>query len=159
MRYIILSEFELEDFLKTLTPNELRKLEFFSTNNLLAKRLQRKKFSLFLVLFGSVVFLFSLVFQFVTNSIENQQILSSKPYFHIVTGFIFAFEITLLLCGIILFIHFFLLNFYHNKTIPEGIRDVLDKLRDNQVLLLFYDDVNEIPHILGTELTKESKKS
>ncbi len=146
MRYYILYESEFEDFYKNLSPSEKSKLEVFSRNNLLTKRLLRRKFSFFLFSFGFVVFLLSLVFQYVTNSIENPQILSSKPYFHIATGVIFSFEISLLLCGIIIFIHFFLLNFYHNKKIPEEIRDILELLNDNQILLFYCDDVKEFPH-------------
>lgn len=99
-----------------------------------------KKFSIFLFCFGVSIFLATLFFQYWANAVSNPQILSAKPYFHILTAVPFSFEISLLFIGIVLFIRFLIVNYAINKQIPDKVKAHLKDLADDAVLIISEKD-------------------
>jgi len=154
MKYIVISKLEFSKLLDSysLTLNNLKSWEIFSPNYFTGRKKIKKQFSFFLFFFGLTVFLCAMVFQFWANSIENFQILGSKPFFHFSTGFIFAFELSLFFVGMIIFIRFMVVNDFHNKHIPVEVKELILNLKEDQLLLLFFDDVKDLPQFLQEKM-------
>jgi uncharacterized membrane protein YciS (DUF1049 family) len=152
MKYIVLSESELSNFLESFSLSNWGRFEVFSSKGYFVPRKINKPFSFPLFYIGIIVFAFAITFQYWANSIDNPQILSSKPFFHLSTGFIFAFELTLFVIGLIIFARFLVVNKFNNTHLQDEIKELISTLEDEQVLLLFYDNVNDFPQTFEKRL-------
>ncbi len=123
-----------------------RQYIFFSTFPI-HKRFLLKKFSIFLLCFGFICFVISLVFQYWVNALVYPQSLSGKPYFSLLTAIPFSFECTLALVGVVLFLRFVLVCFTRNQSLPSEVKQNLHKLDENCVMIYsqanFINNVNE----------------
>ncbi|MCX7909691.1 MAG: DUF3341 domain-containing protein [Ignavibacteria bacterium] len=79
-------------------------------------KVPKKKFSYFLFIYGTIVFILSFLFNYWANAIVNPQVLSAKPYFHIITSLPFAFEMSLFFSGLLVFIRFVLVTRYNTQN-------------------------------------------
>lgn len=105
------------------------------SNSPVQQERKQKRFSFVVFAIGFSLFVFLVAFQFWANAVENPQMLSSKPYFHILVAIPFSFEISLATVGLLLFIRFLLVNYESNKTINSEIKDRIQELDDSTILL------------------------
>lgn len=104
-------------------------------------KLPLKKFSFYLLSWGFLCFVFSLVFQYWVNAFVYPQNLSGKPYFSLLTAIPFSFEITLVLVGIMIFLRFVLLCFSRNYKLPSEVKQNLNKIDDDCVMIYFHSNL------------------
>ncbi|QLH53749.1 MAG: hypothetical protein CH6_2035 [Candidatus Kapaibacterium sp.] len=105
-------------------------------------KLPLKKFSLFAFLFGLFAFVFGLLFQFWVQTSENPQMLSGKPNFNLSIALPFAFEIAMLIVGILIFLRFLLVNLYFNRQVPNDVKKFINNMDENSVLIVSLNDTD-----------------
>lgn len=152
MAFKILSKSDFNKVFLNFSDESRRSLIIFSNSPVVFDKSLRK-FSAFVFAFGFVLFIFLISFQFWAIVIENPQILSSKPYFHIVTSIPFSFEITLVFVGILVFLRLLLVNYERNKTLTKEVKEKLEELDKDSVLI--YSQFEE----KITEMFKQNKNN
>lgn len=125
----------------------LSRAEFSKNSDLISKgkvfskspfpcKMHLRKFSFFAFGFGCIFFLLAFLFQFWTQVFENPQTLSGKPYFNLLVALPFAFEISLLAVGMLLFARFLLVNSQFNKNVPEDVLQFLRQTDENNIVFV-----------------------
>jgi len=120
---------------------QFRKCLYFTYREIYLEPIPTKVFSRFLFIFGVIIFVFLIGFQYWLSVVDYPQPMSGKPNFHLVVAVPFAFEFTLLLVGIILFIRFLAVNFSLQLNIPKGVLNEAKSLNEKDFLLVVPDEL------------------
>lgn len=94
------------------------------------------QFSFYLFAFGFLTFLLAILFQYCIAVLHYPQDLGGKPDFHWNIALPFAFEVSMLVIGILSFIRFLLVLKYKNSLIPKEIIELLQFIPNFYVLIV-----------------------
>lgn len=141
MYLFIFRNIKLLNEIRRISGNQFRKCLYFTTHEIHLEPVATKVFSRFLFIFGIITFIFLIGFQYWLSAVDYPQLMSGKPNFHLVVAVPFAFEFTLLLVGIILFIRFLAVNFSLQLNIPKGVLSEAKSLNEKDLLLVAPDEL------------------
>lgn len=141
MHLFVFKNIKLLDGVRSILGKEFRRCLYFTHHEVHSEPTSAKVFSRFLFIFGVVVFVFLIGFQYWFSVIDYPQPMSGKPTFHLVVAVPFAFEFTLLQVGIILFIRFLAVNFAFGLNIPVTIQNEAKGLKEEDLLLAVPDEL------------------
>ncbi len=140
MYLFVFKDIKLLEEICRILGKKSRECLYLSKNEVVLKPVLPKMFSRFLFVFGSILFCFLIGIQYFISVVDYPQPMSGKPNFHLVVAIPFAFEVTLLFVGIILFIRFFLVSFSFMSTIPKSVQNEAKNLSDDDVLVAVPDE-------------------
>lgn len=98
------------------------------------------RFSKFLFLIGLVVFILVVFFQYLIKVSLYPQNFGGKPNFHWSVALPIAFEISMLLVGLLALSRFFLLLRHQYSVIPNNVLQILQSFNDFFVLIFIDSD-------------------
>lgn len=136
MYLFIFEDIKLLNEIRRILGKEFRKCLYFTHREINLEPMRTKVFSRFLFIFGVIMFAFFIGFQYWLSVVDYPQLMSGKPNFHIVITVPFAFEFTLLLVGIILFIRFLAVNLSLQLNIPKAVLCEGKNLNEKEFLLV-----------------------
>ncbi len=153
MVVIKFKEKEILTFLKNLLGNDFQKCKIFTLNKSAISCSEykiRKSFAKYLFLSSILIFLLSIAYQYYINVFDYPLMQSGKPLFHLAIALPFAFEITMLFAGIVVFIRFLLVNHTHTKEVPDEVKIHISKLKSDDILLLLPDSlIPQVDYVLN----------
>ncbi len=141
MYLLVFEDIKLLNEIRRILGKQFQKCLYFTHREIHLEPVQTKVFSRFLFTIGIVVFIFLIGFQYWFGVVDYPQPMSGKPNFHLVVAIPFAFEFTLLLVGIILFIRFLAVNFSLQLNIPKPIQNEAKSLSERDILLVVPDEL------------------
>lgn len=141
MYLFIFENIKLLNEIRRISGKQFRKCLYFTYQEIHLEPTPTKAFSRFLFIFGVIIFVFLIGFQYWLGVVDYPQPMSGKPNFHLAVAIPFAFEFTLLLIGIILFIRFLAVNFSLQLNIPKAILSEVKSLNEKDLLLVVTDEL------------------